>query len=559
LNELKIRTPEIEEAWTGRIELEINYQPTTEGTPVVKFLAFSNPSNISTITLSSPLAAEEDGRVAVITSAKGGKLTPVKVRPPPSLGHRMFDPAVATDAAELRALGQPEVISLFKRLLGYVMSNEEYFGVRNFLDLASAWGQGIEVSGMSLFVGFVLLQKYFKTVTREFGNHLALRKSDLELPRIMYKYTMATLGWRGLNFFGKGQGIIYDSLRSEADLKAVLEFLNMAKGDLLIFELGESRIFRPNFFVAIDRGLSALILSIRGTMSLSDSITDFACEYIKYRGGLVHSGFFEAARWFMENICHQLLIFAKEYDLENIYIVGHSLGGSTSALTTMLLTDELKKDEGRNWPKTSKGTPLNIHCYAYGMAPLITRELCEDYLDTIDCFIYGEDIVPRMSYGSLIDLQVLIVYAAEIGRTHHLFKEELSPSHYEKLAKCHSAMRTQTPPMNLKLYLPGRIHQMLKLKAPGDKKITVIDTCTSDRFTDGHVTRKMLTHHMPLKYEKALDDAYMLLLEEELERMEDPSLSLHHLEDTVQNILQTDTDYTDSIDSQSPQLSADLP
>lgn len=101
---------------------------------------------------------------------------------------------------------------------------------------------------------------------RDYGNNLVLKKNDLEIPRIIYKYTMATMGWRGLNFFGKGQGYINDSFRSEADLKSVMNFLKLTKSDLLIFEIGENRIFRPNFFVAIDRGLSAIVLSIRGTM-----------------------------------------------------------------------------------------------------------------------------------------------------------------------------------------------------------------------------------------------------------------------------------------------------
>lgn len=248
----------------GQIELEIRYLPTTEEAPIIKFLKLDN---ISAISLAPTEPAEgADGHDDALDTTDSVIVKKKDPQGNDTPSNRRFDPAVATHTAESRALGQPEVISMFKRMLGYVMTNEEYFGVRNFLDMATAWGQGIEASSYELFIGFVLLQKYFKTLTKEFGNNLVLRKKDLELPRVIYKYTMATMGWRGLNFFGKGQGIIHDSLQSEADLKAVLAFLNMAKSDLLIFELGESRIFRPNFFVCIDRGLSAVILSIRGTM-----------------------------------------------------------------------------------------------------------------------------------------------------------------------------------------------------------------------------------------------------------------------------------------------------
>lgn len=269
---------------------------------------------------------------------------------------------------------------------------------------------------------------------------------------------------------------------------------------------------------------------------------------------MVHSGFFEAAKWFMENICHQLIIFAMEYDLENIYICGHSLGGSASALTTILFVDSLRKEEGL-WPNTSKGAPINIHCYAFGMAPVITRELCEDYMQFIDVFVYGDDCVPRLSYGSFIDFQILMVYAAQIGKTNHVFKDSLSETVYEKMAQARNAMRSQIPQMNLKLYVPGHIHHLMKLKAPGGKKYTIIDSCAPDRFVEAHVTRKMFSHHMPSKYEKALEDAYLLLVEEELERLSNPDLSPDHLQTTIEDILSVsefEDDADDSLDSRTP-------
>lgn len=532
LTELRIRDALLEDVRMGDIELEVNYRPTTEAHPVVRLSTFANVSLVELQSaLPSPLAGD-----ALVRA------------PSPGNPNRIYDPSVATESADSRSLAQPDVVSLFKRILGYVMSNEEYFAIRNLLDLVTTWGQGVEVGSLSLFVGYVVLQRYFKTLPVPFGNHIVLRKRDLEVPIVMYRYTMATYGWRGLAFFGKSQGIIYDSLRKEADLRAVLDFLNMAKSDLLIFELGESRLFRPNFFVAIDRGLSAVILSIRGTMSLSDSITDFACEYIKYRSGMVHSGFFEAARWFMENVCHQLLIFAKEYELDNIYITGHSLGASTSSLTTMLLVDQLQK-EG-SWPTTPKGVPVNIHCYAFGPAPTTTRNLCADYERCIDVFIYGDDIVPRMSYGSMIDFQVLLVYTAEIARAADAFRDGIDEELVAKIHRCSMAMKLQAPQMNLKLYIPGSIHHMLKLKAPSNTRYTVIDTTTCDRFTEFNVTRRMMFHHMPVKYEKALHDAYLVLLQEEADSGAHPEDAPQHIHDAIETLLgDSPLHYSESVPS----------
>lgn len=69
--------------------------------------------------------------------------------------------------------------------------------------------------------------------------------------------------------FGKRHEILVDSFRSKADLRAVLKYLDLPDSDMLVFGLEESKLFRPNFFVSIDRSLSAIVLSIRGTMVAS--------------------------------------------------------------------------------------------------------------------------------------------------------------------------------------------------------------------------------------------------------------------------------------------------
>lgn len=258
---------------------------------------------------------------------------------------------------------------------------------------------------------------------------------------------------------------------------------------------------------------------------------------------MVHSGFLEAAKWFMDNICNQLLIFAKEYEAENIFITGHSLGGSVGAMTTMLLVDTLKKENC--WPLTPSGKPITIRCIAYGMAPVCTRNLCEDYLENIDVFVNGEDIVPRLSYGSFIDFQIFLVYATEIG----LHKGVLTDELIAKLDACRKALRIQDPPLNLKLFLPGKIHHLIKFRAPNDQHYIVADTASCDRFPDWFITRKMLSHHMPGKYEAALDGAYLELLEDEIRRNENSETKR---KETIEEVIQHCDEsafYPESVDS----------
>lgn len=57
-----------------------------------------------------------------------------------------------------------------------------------------------------------------------------------------------------------------DSVRLRSDEKSVLEYLAIPKPDLLNFDMKGDSVFRPSYFIAIDRHTSSIILSIRGTM-----------------------------------------------------------------------------------------------------------------------------------------------------------------------------------------------------------------------------------------------------------------------------------------------------
>jgi hypothetical protein len=82
----------------------------------------------------------------------------------------------------------------------------------------------------------------------------------------MWRYAMASYGWKGLNFIGKGNGIFSDAVRSQSDALSICEHLDIPKEDLLAYELRTSAAFRPSYYIARDRKLNAIVLSIRGTM-----------------------------------------------------------------------------------------------------------------------------------------------------------------------------------------------------------------------------------------------------------------------------------------------------
>ena len=401
-----------------------------------------------------------------------------------------------------------------------VMNEHDYQSVRELRFIASGFGQGLELNPLSVGVALVLLQRFYDLQPLIFTNNLVLKKEDLDLPRYLYRYTLGTTGWMGLNFFGKGKGFIADAWRDLANLRSLLDYLSIPESDLLVYNLEEDKVFRPGFYVCIDRAQSAVILSVRGTMSMRDGMTDLVCEYVPFKDGLAHSGFLKSSQWFFENIGRQLLMFAEEYGLENIYCLGHSLGGATASLTCMHIHDFfLSRDEG--WPMCSMDPSkrINLHCYAYGPPPTVSQTIAGRYDHLITVFINGEDVVPSLSFGSVDDFHLMVSYASSICSATHLFQAIESTPIMNRLQHCRRRIISRTNRvLNPKLFTLGRIHHIVALEAPNNKRYRVVETVGPERFQEIKATSKALRHHMPDRYEVALNEAYATFLQLEREQ-----------------------------------------
>jgi hypothetical protein len=57
-------------------------------------------------------------------------------------------------------------------------------------------------------------------------------------------------------------------------------------------------------------------------------------------------------------------------------------------------------------PLTPSDNPeAKVHCYAYACPAVMTLDLAERHRKWISTVIYNDDIVPRLSFGSLLDLK----------------------------------------------------------------------------------------------------------------------------------------------------------
>lgn len=103
-----------------------------------------------------------------------------------------------------------------------------------------------------------------------------------------------------------------------------------------------------------------------------DTLTDLVCEYESWKGGFIHSGMKNSAMWFFRNVVPQLVAYSNEHSTTGLIIVGHSLGASTAAILTIILTDYIEEFR-------QKDKDFKLQCYGYAPACGLSLDLAEKY------------------------------------------------------------------------------------------------------------------------------------------------------------------------------------
>lgn len=393
--------------------------------------------------------------------------------------------------------------AVFQKMANRFMSGADYKALLTIQALLLAFNQGIEVGGVAMTRAFILLQKYYnaRPLLSEVNssNNRKVQRSKLALPRQLFRFVIASFGWMGVTYTGKGKGLI-DGMRSQADAKTVKEYLKLAEGDLLHSNFDSPGAFRPVFFVAFDKDLRAIIVSVRGTMHAYDALTDLVCDYIEWKqpNGFVHSGILAAAQWIFEQVIDLIIEEASNRSTHNIYITGHSMGGGTAILLTMLFLDRLDRNI------------FNIQCASFGPPPVVSESLRDIYANHINVFVNNEDGVPRLCYGSAVDLQCIMLYCSQVSS-----KAWSLGALPEQLIGCLDVCRKliHSRSQSVKLYHPGHVH----LLCCDNGTSTLALNVGHDFFSELRVTKRMLFDHLPDQYERSLDAAYVNYLMQELE------------------------------------------
>eukprot|EP00092_Neocalanus_flemingeri_P011292 GFUD01012169.1.p1 GENE.GFUD01012169.1~~GFUD01012169.1.p1 ORF type:complete len:430 (-),score=81.39 GFUD01012169.1:702-1991(-) len=158
----------------------------------------------------------------------------------------------------------------------------------------------------------------------------------------------------------------------------------------------------PKFMVLLDHTHSSVVLIIRGTFCFKDALLDVVCEDAEFLDGFAHKGFIEGSRKVMDKCSKVLEDALIDHFGYQLVICGHSMGGSVA---TMITLEMLRSNRYQVLPPG-----ISVRCVALGSAPVYRTEgdLCAQYLEKIDIYIYGTDVVPRLSLGSVAKLLAML-------------------------------------------------------------------------------------------------------------------------------------------------------
>lgn len=164
------------------------------------------------------------------------------------------------------------------------------------------------------------------------------------------------------------------------------------------FNYGLNSLGQPFFFITVDHYSRSIIISIRGTYSLADVVTDASGTLIPFTSDieiLAHTGFVVGANNVLDNIKDILPKFIAEFPSYPIKITGHSYGAAIASMVCTML--EMERQLGKI------NSPFPVRSFNFCCPPVYnyhgTIKVCqvENQISTV-C---GWDIVPRSSLNNV--------------------------------------------------------------------------------------------------------------------------------------------------------------
>ncbi|XP_017573640.1 diacylglycerol lipase-alpha isoform X1 [Pygocentrus nattereri] len=287
----------------------------------------------------------------------------------------------------------------------------------------------------------------------------------------------------------------------------------------IVYTSCHDAVYETPFFVAVDHGKKKVVISIRGTLSPKDALTDLTGDSerlpVEEQHGvwLGHKGMVYSAEYIKKKLEQEMILsqaFGRDLSKGTMHyglvIVGHSLGAGTAAILSFLLRPQ--------YP--------TLHCYSYSPpGGLLSEDAMEYSKEFVTSVVLGKDLVPRIGLSQLEGFRRHLLEVLQksdkpkwriiVGGTKCIPKTELpmeddppsqgvTPSNSRLClhpSDLSIALSASTP-----LYLPGRIIHVVHNHPPetccGQEDPTYSALWGDNKaFDEVIISPAMLNEHMP--------------------------------------------------------------
>jgi hypothetical protein len=267
----------------------------------------------------------------------------------------------------------------------------------------------------------------------------------------------------------------------------------------------------PKFMILLDHRNRSVVLTIRGTNSPEDVLTDLLGKPVDFCGGLAHEGAKIGAEGILARTKSKLKFLLNEkFPNYKFVVTGHSLGAGIAVLISLkvLLSNELNIDKDR------------LKCIALAPPPVFHPSRLPDQISNkIEIYIHGNDCVPSLSLAVIKKLLLTMekvdnLKLSYLERGLALLKKAIVVDHlvetYWRIRDCQTDPSNQTTRINCRdaeideptLQHPGTVFYFHRPRQ-GSKQYSLCQL-PGDQFSEEvSIRRGMLSDHFQWNYEAA--------------------------------------------------------